>query len=160
MRDLVKALLVTFSLAGTACGSSSGKDTSKFVGIWAPTSGITTQTCNGTSTTSPVSGNVTWTTGSSSDLVQEVSSTCVLHANVSGEVASEDGTQTCTSTGTDPTTGDSLTDVFTISNYTFTLTSDTAASENASGNLVETDNTTGLSINCTESETGATYTKQ
>jgi hypothetical protein len=166
MRDLVKALLVTLSLAGAACGSSSGgKDTAKFVGVWSPASGTFTETCPGGSgtTTTQVTGALTWATATTSDLVQTVPDTngmCLLHANISADTATAVAGSMCTINTAASTTSDSFTDVLSITSYTFVISPDgMTATENFSGTLAETDNTTTQTGNCTFTQT-ASYTKQ
>jgi hypothetical protein len=161
-------------LALSACGSSGavpadgsantggtgGKDLSHFIGLWAPVSGTVTETCNGQASTNAVSGNVTWAAGTSSDLVQSDPSTnCVIHANLTGSTAAEMGTQTCTINTTDSQTGNSLTEVVTLSAYTFVVSPDgLTATENASGTVVLTES--GQSANCSLNETAASFMKQ
>jgi hypothetical protein len=165
MRDSVKALVMTLSLAGAACGSSSGgKDTSKFVGVWSPASGVYTQTCPGDASntgTSQVTSTETWATGTTSDLVQTIpGSSCVLHADISANTATATPSgQTC-SIPAAATNGDSLTQAITLTAYNFVVSTDgLTATENYSGTLVLTDNTAGASENCTFTQT-ASYSKQ
>jgi hypothetical protein len=164
MRDSVKALLVTLSLAGAACGSSSGgKNVAAFEGVWSPASGTFTENCpggNGT-TTSLVTDTETWAAGTTSDLVQTIPGTsCVFHANVSGSTATGVAGQTCTVNTAATATSDSFTDVLSFNSYSFVLMPDgMTASENYSGADAETDNTTNQSGNCTFTQT-ASYTKQ
>lgn len=162
MRNTLKTLWVTLSLAAAACGGSDGKDLNKFIGVWAPTSGTYTQTCATDPANSgiyQVTGTDTWTTGTTSDLVQTVpGNACVFHADVSADTASgAPAGQTCT---VNVTNGDAFTEVSTYSAYTFVVSPDGAtATENYSGTLVLTDNTEGWFDNCTFTQT-ASYAKQ
>jgi hypothetical protein len=165
MRDSVKALLVTFSLVGAACGSSSGKNVTEFVGVWAPASGVFTETCPGNTqnptTTTQVTDPVTWSTATTSDLVQTIpNTTCLLHADISGSTATAVAGSTCTITTPASATSDAFTDVIDITNYSFVIMPDgKTASENYSGSDAETDNTSNASGTCTFTQT-ASYTKQ
>ena len=164
MRDSVKTFLVALSLVGAACGSSGGKDTAKFVGVWSAASGTYTQTCPGdaaNSGSSQVTTTDTWATGTTSDLVQTIAGTsCVLHADISADTATATpANQTCSISST-ATNGDSLTQMLTLTAYNFVVSPDgLTATENYSGTLVLTDNTAGASENCTFTQT-ASYTKQ
>ncbi len=156
----VKAILIGLTFTLGACGSGSGGgNVNKFVGVWSPTAGTFTFTCAGQPTTSQASGNVVWTAGTTSDLVQTIPDTqCVFHADVTGTTASGVPGQTCivnTNTG-----GDSITDQLSFIAYTFSLSADgLTATENYSGNDAKTDNTTGASENCTFTQQ-ASYSKQ
>ncbi len=163
MRTSIKAILVSLVLTAGACGGGSdGKDLSRFAGVWSPTAGTTTVTCSGASQTSAVTGNVTWAMGTSSDLIQTVSgSSCVIHADVEGDTASGVGTQTCVWDSTDAYYGDSLSTSISLTAYTFVIGSDGhTATENFSGTLLQTDNSTGLNTSCTYSETAGSYQKE
>jgi hypothetical protein len=144
---------------GSAGGSGTGKDLSKFEGVWSTVSGSRTFNCAGTVTTDNPTGNVTWSAGSSSDLIQTDSmDSCVIHANVTGSTASEAGAQTCTQNGTDQS-GDSYTETVSTTAYTFVLAADgQTATENGSATLTFNLGT-GQSVTCTMSET-ASYMKQ
>jgi hypothetical protein len=160
MRNSFKTLLVATLLTAGACGGSDGKDLAAFVGVWTPTSGNIVYACAGQSITA-ASTAMTWAVGTSSDLIQTAPGTsCVMHADISANTATETGTQTCVV----PTTsdyGDSITESFSYTAYTFVLGADgKTATENFSGTLFETDDTVGTSTTCTMSETGASYQKQ
>jgi len=161
MRNSLKTLLVASLLTAGACGGGSeGKDVGAFVGVWTPTSGNIMYTCAGQSVT-VASTALTWAVGTSSDLIQTApGSSCVMHADISANTATETGTQTCVIPGTDDY-GDSITDSLSFTAYTFVLGADgRTATENFSGTLLETDDTVGTSVTCTMSETGASYQKQ
>ena len=160
MRNSFKTLLVASLLTAGACGGSDGKDLAAFVGVWTPTSGNVMYTCAGQSVTAP-STAVTWAVSSSSDLIQTApGSSCVMHADISANTATETGTQSCV-VQTTSDYGDSITESFSFTAYTFVLGSDgRTATENFSGTLLETDDTVGTSTTCTMSETGASYQKQ
>jgi hypothetical protein len=164
MRNSLKTLLVASLLTAGACGGGSeGKNLERFAGIWTATAGTAILNCGGQSTPSPISSTVTWSLGTTSDLVQTTSSnsSCVIHADVDGDTATGIENQPCTVQGTDPTYGDLLIQATTITAYTFALAADgKTATENASGTLVQTDNTTGTTTSCTISETGGSYQKQ
>ena len=161
MRNSFKTLLVASLLTAGACGGGSdGKDLAAFVGVWTPTSGSVTYTCAGQSFASP-STALTWADSASSDLIQTIpGSSCVMHADVSANTATETGTQTCV-VQTSNDYGDAITDTFSFTAYTFVVGADqTTATENYSGTVLETDNTAGSSTTCTMSEAGASYQKQ
>jgi hypothetical protein len=91
------ALVMVSALGLASCGSSS-TDSSKFVGTWQFTSGTLTINCPGLATsTQAVTGNVTVSAGSTSDLVV-VDSQCSLKLTVSGGTASAPPSQMCTTT--------------------------------------------------------------
>jgi hypothetical protein len=166
MRDSVKALVVTLSLAGAACGSSGGgKDLAKFTGVWGQPTGTFVETCPGNPAgggTSQVTGSETWSMGSTSDLVQTIAklNNCAFHADVSANTAT--GTpagQMCT-VQTSLANGDSLTAVLTFTTYNFVVSPDgLTAMENFSGSEMDTDNTTLQTGTCSFTQS-ASYTKQ
>jgi hypothetical protein len=161
MRNSLKTLLVASFLTAGACGGGSeGKNLGAFVGVWTPTSGNIMYACAGQSVTAP-STALTWAVGTSSDLIQTApGSSCVMHADISSDTATETGTQTCVIPSVD-SYGDSITDSLSFTAYTFVLGTDgKTATENFSGTVLETDNTVGTSTTCTMSETGASYQKQ
>ncbi|HEY6475689.1 MAG TPA: hypothetical protein VI456_03855 [Polyangia bacterium] len=163
MQTSIKAILVSLVLTAGACGGGSdGKDLPRFVGIWAPTAGTQTSNCGGQPNTSAVSGNVTWSVGSTSDLVQAspLDSSCIIHADVDGDTASSTTPVTCTAQSTDDYGGLVNTTV-SLTAYTFALSADgETATENFSGTILQTDNTTGSSVTCTLTETAGSYQKQ
>ena len=156
----VKRILIGLTLTLGACSSGSGGgNINKFVGVWAPSSGTFTVTCNGQANTSQVTDTETWAAGTTSDLVQTIPGTsCVFHADVTASTATGVPGQTCQ---VDQIIGgDSVTDRLSFTAYTFSLSADgLTATESYSGNDAETDNTTGQSINCTFTQQ-ATYSKQ
>jgi hypothetical protein len=163
MRNSIKALLVTSLLTTGACGGGpDGKALSRFVGVWSATAGTTTTTCSGASNTSPVSGNLTWSAGTTSDLIYRFSdSSCIIHADVDGDTASEVGAQNCLAAGTDSYSGDPLALSYSFTAYTFVVSGDGhTATENLSGTLLLTDNQTGLNNSCTFTETAGSYQKE
>jgi len=163
MRNSLKTLLVASLLTAGACGGSEGKDLSRFTGIWSPTAGTQTTSCGGqSSTTSPITDSVTWSLGSSSDLIQPVFSqtSCILHADVDGDTASVVGTTTCTIPSTDYY-GYAVNNTVTLTAYTFALSADgKTATENLSGSILATDSGTGTSTSCAFSETAGSYQRQ
>jgi hypothetical protein len=163
MRNSLKTLLVASLLTAGACGGGSdGKDLSRFTGIWLPTAGTQTKTCGGQPSTFPVTDSVTWSLGSTSDLVQPVLSqaSCFLHADVDGDTASIVGAATCMVPGTDDY-GYTVNSAVTLTAYTFALSPDgKTATENFSGSILETDNGTGTTASCTFSETAGSYQRQ
>jgi hypothetical protein len=166
MRDSVKTFLVALSLVGAACGSSGGgKNVAEFEGVWAPASGVFTETCaadNPPTTTTQVTNNVTWSPATTSDLVQTLPGlpTCLLHADISGSTATAVAGSMCTVTTAQSATSDAFTDVIGITSYSFVIMPDgKTASENFSGTDAETDNTTTQTGDCTFTQT-ASYTKQ
>lgn len=163
MRNSIKALVVASLLTAGACGGGTdGKQMAAFVGVWSPTAGTTTVSCSGASKSSPVTTNVSWSLGTSSDLIQTTpDSSCVIHADVEGNTASGVGTQTCVFQSTDAYSGDPLSTSVSLTAYTFVISSDDhTATENFSGTLLQTDNYTGLNTSCTYSETAGSYQKE
>jgi len=162
MKTSLTAILACVVFGAGACGGGSdGKDMAAFVGVWSPTAGTTAVVCSGNTNTSAVSGNVTWSLGTSSDLIQTLTnSSCVIHADVEGETASGVGTQTCVFESTDSYTGDPLSTSISLTAYTFVISGDGhTATENFSGTLLQTDNYTGLNTSCSYSETAGSYQK-
>jgi uncharacterized protein (DUF2147 family) len=158
MRNSIRALLVTFALAGLSCGSND-KDLSKFVGVWGQPAGTYTIMCTGLGTsTTQVTGTETWSTSSTSDLVQTIpDTTCVFHANASASTASGVSGQSCVINAT-TTNGIAYTETMNFTSYTFVVSPDgKTATENFAGNA--TDNAAGVTYSCTFTQT-ASYTKQ
>jgi len=155
MRDSVKVLAVTLSLAGAACGSSSGgKDLSKFKGTWQPTTYMATITCGGTPTVENTGDNVTWNSGISTDLVQtDPTTNCVLDANVTGETASATSGQTC---AIQDANGDNI--LLNVSQYTFSLSADGQTATEAASGTANVTFTDGSAEVCQYSES-ASYHK-
>lgn len=162
MRNSFKTLLVASLLTAGACGGSEGKDLARFTGIWSPTAGTQTETCGGAPSTSSITGSVTWSLGSTSDLIQPLfdQSSCIVHADVDGDTASVVGTTTCMLTGTDYY-GYTVNNAVSLTAYTFALSADEkTATENFSGSILKTDNGTGITTTCTFSETAGSYQRQ
>jgi hypothetical protein len=163
MRTSIKALLVASLLSTGACGGGSdSKDLPRFLGVWTPTAGTQTTNCGGQPNTTSISGNVTWSEGSTSDLIQPLplDSSCIIHADVEGDTASSTSPVTCSAQGTDYYGGLVNTTV-TLTAYTFALAADgKTATENFSGTIAQTDNSTGTSVTCTLTETAGSYQKQ
>jgi hypothetical protein len=161
MRNSFKTLLVASLLTAGACGGGSeGKDLARFTGIWTPTAGTQTESCGGAPSTSTITGNVTWSLGSTSDLIQPLfaTSSCIVHADVDGDTASVVGTTTCMLPGTDEY-GYTVNNTVSLTAYTFALSADgKTATENFSGSILQTDN--GSTTNCTFTETAGSYQKQ
>ena len=161
MYKSLKALLVSFLLTGAAGGGGpEGKDLARFTGVWKPTGGAEVDTCGGASSTNPIDKNVTWSLGSTSDLIQSLSTNCVIHADVEGDTASAAGAQTCTGQSTDYY-GNIVNNSYSFTAYTFVLSADgRTATESVSGSLLQTDSGTGTTGTCTFTESGASYQKQ
>ncbi|HVV50311.1 MAG TPA: hypothetical protein VHO06_11670 [Polyangia bacterium] len=162
MRHALKALLVASLLTGAACGGGSdGKDLARFAGTWSSTAGTLVTTCDGQSSTSALSQTLTWSLGTSSDLIQTLPQTeCIIHADVDGDTASELGTQTCTLATTDAY-GEPVNETVSVTAYTFALSADgKTATENLSSTVLLTNNSTGVSGTCTVTETAGSYQKQ
>jgi hypothetical protein len=116
----------------------------RFTGTWRAVSGTQTTVCPGFApSTAPITPNVVWTEGLTSDLVQTHSDgLCVINADVTGDTASGQGPP-CIVTESDGTT---LT--LTVSGYTFVLSADgQTASESGTASLLL--NSGGASVNCT-----------
>jgi hypothetical protein len=148
--------------AGACGGDSEGKGLPRFLGIWTPTAGTQTTNCGGQPTTNPISGNVTWSTGSTSDLIQALpfDASCIVHADVDGDTAAATGAVTCSAQGTDYY-GGLVNTTLSLTAYTFALSADgKTATENYSGTIVQTDNSTGTTATCTVTETAGSYQKQ
>jgi hypothetical protein len=139
MRDVLGAwILAIASMSALAgCGSSGGSTPgglAAFVGLWNAQSGSLVLTCNGqTASTTPIKGNLTWTAGTSSDLLGELATTvCQVNANISGSTATASGTEACR------VGSGSILNTYTYESYKFTLGSGgTTATESASGPATE-----------------------
>jgi hypothetical protein len=156
MGKSVKAILIGLTLTLGACGSGGGSNVNKFVGVWSPSSGTYTITCAGmAASTSQVTDTLTWTTGTSSDLVQTIPGTsCVLHADVTSLTATAASGQTC------QVSSGGVTHRLTIMAYTFALGADgLTGSENYSGTDAATVDATGQTLNCNFTQQ-ASYAKQ
>lgn len=161
MRNSFKTLLVASLLTAGACGGGSeGKELSRFTGVWTPNAGTQTESCGGAPTTSTITGNVTWSLGSTSDLIQPLfaESSCIVHADVDGDTALVVGTTTCMLPGTDEY-GNTVNNTVSLTAYTFALSADgRTATENFSGSILQTDD--GSTTTCTFTETAGSYQKQ
>ena len=156
MRNLTRVLLATLSLVGVSCGSSNSK--SEFIGTWSP-SGTYTLTCGGDAQTTQLTDNITWATSSTSDLIQtSAGSSCVIHANVSGNTATASAGQSCTTSGTDDT-GAAYQMTINLQNYTFVVAADGhTAQESLSANVSYISG--GVTTPCTMVESAVSFTKQ
>ena len=102
-------------LALSACGGDKGDDLGRFVGTWQATSGTLTAVCDGYTYTAALTGNIVWSEGISSDLLQtDQSGTCSMMADVRGLTASGVPGKSCT--GPDGAGG---VQTVTYSTYTF-----------------------------------------
>jgi hypothetical protein len=160
MKNATMLLVLLTTTTFAACGGGDegyGKvNVAAFTGVWTPTGGTSTWTCNGQSTSEQVTGTVTWTAGSSSDLVSADDS-CVLRANIAGSTASLVPPSTCTASGVD-SYGYSYTTTTNLTGYTFALGADKlTASESASATVTVTE--AGQTVTCGLTET-ASYQKQ
>jgi hypothetical protein len=150
---LATALFATLGFAG--CGGGSDTNTDMFVGIWNYTTGTETITCNGGSSTDPLSGNLTVGHGIDTPLVM-VFDPCTqgLKMTISGTSANVVGGQMCTqNTTVSDANGNPLAAVVTLifNAGAFTVTG-TSATVSAGGNanLVAG----GATIPCTFTQTG------
>jgi hypothetical protein len=129
---------------------NSGSVLQTFLGTWTLGSGTITLTCSGLNMVNPVTGNIVWQAGTSSDLMEPANSSstgCVLLASASGKTATASPNQTCNKGGMD----------LMLTGYTFVVgAGGTTATE--TGNGTETITTGGVGTSCTYAET-ATYTK-
>jgi len=153
MRNAITMLGLVSAMSLSACGGDKGDDLGRFVGTWSATSGNYNVVCPGYAPdTYPVSGNVVWNTGVSSDLVVTDTGGCAITADVRGSTASGDPGKSCTSPD-----GVGGLQTITLASYTFVIAPDgRTATENASGNI--TDVAAGVSIVCTFNE-NASYQK-
>lgn len=141
--------------AGTGGGGASeaggrAAELARFTGTWHAVSGTETTACPDLPVdTAPITGNISWEEGVSSDLVQSYA-LCIINADVSGLTASGSGPP-CTFTDRGATA------TWTVSSYTFVLSADgRTAQENQSGTLVV--NSGGATATCTVSAS-ASYLK-
>ena len=151
MRHTIKALGLVFVLVLSACGGEARDNFGRFVGTWRATAGTVTTSCPGYGTfTDALTGNATWNTGVSSDLVSLTAlTTCPLMADVNHATASGVPGQACTQP--DGTGG---TSTVTFTGYTFVLSPDGhTASENSSGQITAI--AEGASVICSFNETGS-----
>lgn len=110
-------------LAGVLASAAGCSSTDDFVGTWKFTSGETKANCQGLSNEEDLSGNITITEGSSTDIIL-VDSDCSVPMDIDGDKASIDGSQTCVFPG-----GDSLT----FTSFSFTTSDGESARWSASG---------------------------
>ena len=87
MRHTIKMLGLVFALALSACAGEDRDNLKRFVGTWRATSGTITTICPGYAPfTDPVSGNLVWSSGVSSDLVStDPNGACAMMAEVNRE---------------------------------------------------------------------------
>jgi hypothetical protein len=149
MRNAIKMVGLVSVLVLSACGGDKGDDLGRFVGTWQATSGMLTAVCDGYTYTAALTGNIVWSEGISSDLLQtDQTGTCSMMADVRGLTASSVPGKSCT--GPD---GNGGVQTATYSTYTFVLSPDGhTATENGSGQLTFVDQ--GVSLVCTFSGTG------
>jgi hypothetical protein len=152
MRGIFKLAVIAGLVLG-ACGSGDGgEDLGRFTGTWSTVSGTLTDQCPSFGTaTIALTGNIIWSKGVASDLVQSSPpSSCIINADVTATTASGSGPPCVI-----PADGGTLT--FTVAAYTFVLSPDgRTAQENGSGTLVV--NRDGATETCTVTET-ASYQK-
>ncbi len=151
MRHAIKMLGLVFVLALSACAGEEGDNLGRFVGTWRVTAATVTRVCPGYGTlTDAISGNTTWSTGVSSDLVSLAAlTTCPLMADVTNATASAIPGQSCTESD-----GAGGTFTVTLTGYTFVLSPDGhTATENASGQM--TFIVEGASVICSFTESGS-----
>ena len=152
MRNAIKTVGLVSVLVLSACGGDKGDDLGRFIGTWQATSGTWTAVCQGYPSTGTVTGNVVWSAGIGSDLVQTDASGCSIMADVRGATASGAPSTSCT--GPDGAGG---VQTVTFASYTFVVSPDGhTASENSSGQITVIEQ--GVTIPCTMNET-ASYQK-
>lgn len=142
-------------------GASTGKDLSRFIGVWFPLSATITTACSDQTSESHQSGaNVVWSAGTSSDLVQPIAGTgCSVPANVQSNTASLVGSPTCTFAAV-AVNGDALTVTETINSYEFVVAPDgLTATEDGSANEIITDAATQQTTTCVVTERAGSYQK-
>ncbi len=145
VKGILASLVVVSAVALASCGSNS-TDTSKFVGTWKFTSGTLTVNCPGAAAvTQSVTGNVTISKGSTSDLVV-VDNECSLKFSVTNATTADAlPAQSCTTIDT------TSTEVDTFSSVVFTTTDGVTGHLSASLNGAITSG--GASETCTATET-------
>ena len=154
MRHTIKMLGLVLVLALSACGAEDRDHLGRFVGTWRATSGTVTTICPGYQPfTDPVSGNLVWSSGVSSDLIStDLNGACAMMADVNGATASGVPGQSCT--GPDGIGGLST---VTFVGYTFVISADGhTATENMSGHVTYV--VEGASIVCSFNQS-ASYQK-
>jgi hypothetical protein len=150
MRNAITMLGLVSALALSACGGSSENDVGRFLGTWRPTSGTFTEICPGyDAATGPVTSNVIWQRGVSSDLLTTDAATgCAVTADVNGSTATG-VSPTCTV----PLDGGAVATV-SWTGYTFVISADGhTATENGSG--TSTYVIGGATLPCTFTATGS-----
>src|SRR5579859_3788734 len=153
--------VLALSAASASCSTSSGgggtggPSAQAFAGTWARAVSFSL-TCNGSTTTSQLGGNVTIVVNAGGNTIAATAPNgCVANYTIVGSVASEQPGETCTQSTGDA--GASL--AVTESTHTLTLSADgKTLAESGSGTAVQTlaDGTTNQ---CTDSSSG-TFTKQ
>ena len=133
-RSLIACLLLCGSLFGCSSTTTSGSETSAFVGTWKPTSGTETVTCgNQPASTSQITDNITWANSTTGSSIVLTSGTCNYTATVSGLTATAAPGQTCAQKDNQ---GNPIT--LTQNAFTFSLSADgKTATASGSGSAVD-----------------------
>jgi hypothetical protein len=147
MRSSFKVMMAVaaLGLSLSACaGDARTAELGKFSGIWHPTSGTTIVSCPRTAaTTSPVTQNVVWSTGVSSDLERSDSDmSCTIRANVF-EATATGRSAPCT------ITADGVSITATYTDYAFVVAPDgQTAREDLTLSLIKTGPGPADSVTC------------
>jgi len=151
MRKAIKVVGLAVVLASAACGEGGGGGTvASFVGKWRPSLGAIRRVCPGmTPTMEPLSREVVWSTGVSSDLAAITPvSPCRVKADVAQSAAigvPDDSCRVANAAGTSTVT---------LSRYAFAIAPDgRSAVESASGQSTQVDD--GAAATCAFEESGA-----
>lgn len=156
MRIFSKGALIALACCAGACGGGGGgSGVTRMKGTWRPTTYSSVVDCGSAVSTDSVGGDVVWSLGTDTDLIQTAAKTgCTIKADVMGATARILAAQLCV-------VYDDAGDEFDITTnaYSFTLGSNPqTATEVGSGTAVVTFTPDGAVFSCPYS-LQATYTK-
>lgn len=146
MRIISKGALIAIVCCAGACGGGGGGNgIARIKGTWRPASYSSIVDCGSVTSTDNLGGDVVWTLGTDTDLIQTATNTgCTIKADVVGSAARLVAPQVCVVL-------DDSQDEFdiTTSAYSFTLGANPqTATESASGSAVVTFAANGAVVSC------------